>query len=218
MRSSQSLGTAGRQVEFRSESRTASSQTGEGKVSPENLGISSGGIRSNGREELRGSFALEAEGLKRPTTEDKQRGKPVRYVDQSSALGSLLVEREDMQQAYGIKVRPNGVIRAKTLRTSRQSSLTSKSGGSNSRTNVRSTSRASQRSARSQASVASKASGRARSTVGSRRSSSNVPQKNSTGKGKGRGRGSNKGPDNSYNGKAPGSKNGKGHRSSRNPS
>ena len=33
-----------------------------------------------------------------------------------------------MQQAYGIKVRPNGVIRAKTLRTSRQSSLTSKSG------------------------------------------------------------------------------------------
>ena len=164
------------------------------------------------------ALQLEAEGLKRPTTEDKQRGKPVRYVDQSSALGSLLVEREDMQQAYGIKVRPNGVIRAKTLRTSRQSSLTSKSGGSNSRTNVRSTSRASQRSARSQASVASKASGRARSTVGSRRSSSNVPQKNSTGKGKGRGRGSNKGPDNSYNGKAPGSKNGKGHRSSRNPS
>ena len=57
MRSSQSLGTAGRQAELRSESRTASSQTGEGKVSRENLGISSGGIRSNGREEFRGSLA-----------------------------------------------------------------------------------------------------------------------------------------------------------------
>ena len=157
------------------------------------------------------ALQLEAAGLKRLTTEDKQRGKPARYVDQSSALGSLLVEREDMQQAYGIKVRPNsgknpGVLRAKTLRTSRQSSLTSKSGRSNSRTSVRSTSRASQRSARSQASVASKASGRARSTVGSRRGSSNVHQKNRTGKGKGRGRGSNKGRDNSNKGKAPGSK------------
>ena len=57
VRSSQSLGTAGRRAEFRSESRTASSQTREGKVSPENLGISSGGIRSKGREELRGGLA-----------------------------------------------------------------------------------------------------------------------------------------------------------------
>ena len=169
------------------------------------------------------ALQLEAAGLKRRTTEDKQRGKPARYVDQSTALGSLLVEREDMQHAYGIKVRPNsgknpGVLRAKTLRTSRQSSLASKSGRSNSRTSVRSTSRASQKSARSQASVASKASGRARSTVSSRRGSSNVPQKNRTGKSKGRGRGSNKGRDNSNKGKAPGSKNGKGHKSSRNPS
>ena len=137
------------------------------------------------------ALQLEAAGLKRLTTEDKQRGKPAQYVDQSSALGSLLVEREDMQQVYGIKNRPNssknpGVLHAKTLRTSRQSSLTSKSGRSNSRTSVRSTSRASQRSARSQASVVSKASGRARSTVGSRRGSSNVPQKKRTGKGKGR--------------------------------
>ena len=52
-----SLGTAGRQAQLRSESRTASSQTGEGKVSPENLGISSGGVRGRGLEELRGSFA-----------------------------------------------------------------------------------------------------------------------------------------------------------------
>ena len=160
------------------------------------------------------SFVV-AVGLKRLTTEDEQRWKPAPYADQSSALGSLLVEREDMQHAYSIKVRPNsgkkpGVLRAKTSRTSRQSSLTSKSG--------RSTSRASQRSARSQASVASKASRRARSTVGSRRGSSNVHQKNRTGKGKGRGRGSNKGRDNSNKGKAPGSKNGKGHNSSRNPS
>ena len=155
------------------------------------------------------ALQLEAAGLKRLTKEDKQRGKPARYVDQSSASGSLLVEREDMQQAHGIKVRPNsgknqGVLRAKTLRTSRQSFLTSKSGRSNSRTSVRSTSRASQRSARSQASVASKASGRARGTVGSRRGSSNVPQKNRTGKGKGRGRGSNRGRDNSNKGKASG--------------
>ena len=172
------------------------------------------------------ALELEAAGLKRLTKEDKQRGKPARYVNQSSASGSLLVEREDMQQAHGIKVRPNsgknqGVLRAKTLRTSRQSFLTSKSGRSNSRTSVRSTSRASQRSARSQASVASKASkasGRAWSTVGSRRGSSNVSQKNRTGKGKGRGRGTNKGRDNSNKGKAPGSKNGKGHKSSRNPS
>ena len=167
------------------------------------------------------ALQLEAVGLKRLTTEDKQRGKPARYVDQSSALGSLLVEREDMQQAYGIKVRPNsgknpGVLRAKTLRTSRQSSLTSMSGRSNSRTSVRSTSQASQRSARSQASEASKASGRTRSTVGSRRGSSSVHQKNRTGKG--RGRGSNKGRDNSNKCKAPGSKNGKGHKSSRNTS
>ena len=89
-------------------------------------------------------------------------------------------------------------------RTSRQSSLTSKSGKSNSRTSVRSTSRASQKSARSQASVASKASGRAKSTMSSRRGSSNVHQKNRTGKG--RCRGSNKGRDNSNKGKAPRSK------------
>ena len=38
------------------------------------------------------SFVVAA-GLKRLTTEDKQRGKPAQYVDQSSALGSLLVER-----------------------------------------------------------------------------------------------------------------------------
>ena len=74
------------------------------------------------------ALQLEAAGLKRLTTEDKQRGKPARYVDQSSALGSLLVEREDMQQAYGIKVWPNscknpGVLRAKILRISRQSSF-----------------------------------------------------------------------------------------------
>ena len=109
------------------------------------------------------ALQLETAGLKRLTTEDKQRGKPARYVDQFSALGSLLVERADMQQAYGVKVRPNsgknpGVLRAKTLRISRQISLTSKSGRSVSRTSVRSTSRASQMSARSQASVASKAS------------------------------------------------------------
>ena len=65
------------------------------------------------------ALQLEAAGLKRLTTEDKQRGKPARFVDQSSALGSLLVEREDMQHACGIKVRPNsgknpGVLRAKT--------------------------------------------------------------------------------------------------------
>ena len=76
------------------------------------------------------ALQLEAAGLKRQTTEDKQRGKPARHVDQSSALGSLLVEREDMQQACGIKVRPNsgknsGVLRAKTMKISRQSSLTS---------------------------------------------------------------------------------------------
>ena len=47
------------------------------------------------------ALQFEAAGLKRPTTEDKQRGKPARYVDQSSALGSLLVEREDMQQEPG---------------------------------------------------------------------------------------------------------------------
>ena len=59
------------------------------------------------------ALQLEAAELKRLTTEDKQRRKPARYVDQSS------VKREDMQQAYGIKVRPNsgknpGVLRAKT--------------------------------------------------------------------------------------------------------
>ena len=42
------------------------------------------------------ALQLEAEGLKRLTAGDKQRGKPIQYVDQSSALGSLLVEREDM--------------------------------------------------------------------------------------------------------------------------
>ena len=135
------------------------------------------------------ALQLEAAVLKRLTTEDTKRGKPARYVDEFSALGSLLVDREDMQQACGIKVRPNsgknlGVLRAKTLRTSRQSSLTFRSGRSNSRTSVRSTSRNSQKSARSEASVVSKASGRARSTGSSRRGSSNVPQKNRTSKGK----------------------------------
>ena len=134
MRLSQSLGTVGRQAGLRSESRTASSQTGEGKVSPENLRISSGGARSNmDARSFVVALQLEAAGLKRLTTEDKQRGKPARYVDQSSALGSLLVERGDTQQAYGTKVRPNssknpGVLRAKTLKTSRHSSLTSRSG------------------------------------------------------------------------------------------
>ena len=46
--------------------------------------------------------------------------------------------KQDMQQTYGIKVRPNsgknpGALRAKTLRSSRQSSLTSRLGRSNSR-------------------------------------------------------------------------------------
>ena len=81
------------------------------------------------------ALQLEAAGLKRLTTEDKQRGKQARYVDHSSALGSLLVEREDMQQACGIKDMPNsgknpGVLLAKALRISRQSSLTSRSGRS----------------------------------------------------------------------------------------
>ena len=81
------------------------------------------------------ALQLEAAGLKRLTTEDKQRGKQARYVDHSSALGSLLVEREDMQQACGIKDMPNsgknpGVLLARTLTTSRQSSLTSRSGRS----------------------------------------------------------------------------------------
>ena len=125
------------------------------------------------------ALQLEAAGLKRLTTEDKQRWKPARYVDHSSALWSLLVEREDMQQAYGIKVRPHsgknpGVVRAKTLRTSRQSSLTSRSGRSNSRASVKSTSRTNRRSAKSKASLSSKAEGRAKSTGSSRRSSSNV--------------------------------------------
>ena len=53
------------------------------------------------------ALQLEAALLKRLTTEDKQRGKPAQYVDQSSALGSLLVEREDMQQSYGSKARLN---------------------------------------------------------------------------------------------------------------
>ena len=44
------------------------------------------------------ALQLEAAGLRRLITEDKQRGKPARYVDQSSALGSLLVEREDSSQ------------------------------------------------------------------------------------------------------------------------
>ena len=153
---------------------------------------------------------LEAAGLKRITTEDKQRGKPAQYVDQSSALGSLLVEREDMQQAYGIKV-----LRAKTLRTSRQSSLKSRSERSKSRTSVKSASRTSQRSAKSKASVTSKTSGRAKSAGSSRRGSSNVSQKTTsftsrdrTGKGKGRGRGSSRGRDNSNKGKTRGQKNG----------
>ena len=47
------------------------------------------------------ALQLEGEGLKRLTAEDRQRGKPAQYVDQSSALWSVLVEREDMQQAYG---------------------------------------------------------------------------------------------------------------------
>ena len=183
VRSSQSLGTAGRQAEFRCESRTASSQTRDKeKCRQRTLESAQAEHEAMDARSFVVALQLEAAGLKRLTTEDKQRGKPAWYVDQSSALGSLLVEREDMQQAYGLKVRPNsgknaGILRAKTLRTSRQSSLTSKSGRSNSRTSVRSTSRASQRSARSQASVASKASGRARSTVGSRRGSSNVHPK-----------------------------------------
>ena len=154
------------------------------------------------------ALQLEAAGLKRITTEDKQRGKPAQYVDQSSALGSLLVEREDMQQAYGIKI-----LRAKTLRTSRQSSLTSGSGRSNSRTSVKSTSRTSQWPAKLKASVTLKTSGRARSAGSSRRGSSNVSQKttsftsrNRTGKGKGRGRGSSRGRDNSNRGKTRGQK------------
>ena len=171
------------------------------------------------------ALQLEAAGLERLTAEDKQRGKPIQYVDQSLALGSLLVEREDMQQAYGIKVRPHssksyGVLRAKSLKTSRQNSLTSKSGRSNSRTSARSSSRASNKSTKSKASVKQYASGRARST--SRRGSSNGLQKNTSlsrkGKGKGRGRGNSKCRGRNDRGKTPGSKNGKGHKSSRNPS
>ena len=79
-----------------------------------------------------------------------------------------------MQQACGTKVRPNsgknpGVLRAKTRRTSRQSSLASRPGRSNSRASEKSTSRASQRSTRSKASVASKSSRRARSAGSSKR-------------------------------------------------
>ena len=44
----------------------ASSQTGEGKVSPENLGISSGGVRSNRREEFCGSLATRGSGAQTP--------------------------------------------------------------------------------------------------------------------------------------------------------
>ena len=169
------------------------------------------------------ALQLEAAGLKRLTKEDKQRGKPARYVDQSSASGSLLVEREDMQQAYGIEARPNsgknpGVLRAKTLRTSRQSFLTSKSGRSNARTSVRSTSRASQRSARSQASKASKASGRGRSTVGSRRGSSNVHQRTAQAKAKVVVEAATKDVTTATRARLQGQKNGKGHKSSRNPS
>ena len=51
------------------------------------------------------ALQLEAAWLKRLTAEDKHRGKPAQYVDQSSAFGSLLVEREDMQQAYDIKAK-----------------------------------------------------------------------------------------------------------------
>ena len=130
------------------------------------------------------ALQLEAAGLKRLTAEDKQRGKPIQYVDQSSALGSLLVEREDMQQAYGVKVRPHSgksseVLHAKSLKTSRQNSLTSKSGRSNSRTSARSSSRASNKSTKSKASVKQYASGRAWSTGSSRRGSSNGLQKKS---------------------------------------
>ena len=87
-----------------------------------------------------------------------------------------------MQQAHGMKVRPNsgknpGVLRAKTMRTSRHSSSTSRSGRSNSRTSVKSASRTSRRSAKSKASVTSKTSGRARSAGSSRRGSSNVPKR-----------------------------------------
>ena len=172
------------------------------------------------------ALQLEAAGLKRLTAEDKQRGKPVRYVDQSSALGSLLVEREDMQQAYSIKVKPNssknpGVLRAKSLKTSRQSSLTSKSGRSNSRTSARSSSRTSQKSTKSKASIKPNASGRARSTGSSRRGSSNGLRKKTSlsrkGKGKGRGRGNSRCRGKNDRGKTPGSKNGKSHKSSRNP-
>ena len=173
------------------------------------------------------ALQLEAAGLKRFTAEDKQRGKPIQYVDQSSAFGSLLVEREDIQQACGIKVRPNsgkssGVLRAKSLKTSRQNSFTSKSGRSNSRTSARSCSRASSKSTKSKASVKQHASGRARSTGSSRRGSSNGLQKNTSlsrkGKGKGRGRGNSKSRGRNDRGKTPRSKNGKGHKSSRNPS
>ena len=117
-------------------------------------------------------------------------GRRSNTVEQSSALGSLLVEREDMQHACGIKVRPNsgknpGVLRAKTLKTSRQSSLTSRSGRSNSRTSAKSSSRASHKSTKS------KAAGRAESAKSSRKGSRNVPQKttshNRKCKGKGRG-------------------------------
>ena len=155
------------------------------------------------------ALQLEAAGLRRLTTEDTKRGKPARYVDQSSALGSLLVDREDMQQACGIKVRPNsgknlGVLRAKTLRTSRQSSLTFRSGRSNSRTSVRSTSRTSQKSARSEASVVSKASGRVPGVQGE--AAAMYPKRTAPAKAKGRGRGSNRGRDNRNKGKTPGSK------------
>ena len=155
------------------------------------------------------ALQLEAAGLKRLTAQDKQRGKTIQYVEQSSALGSLLVEREDMQHACGIKVRPNSgknpeVLRAKSLKTSRQSSLTSRLGRSNSRTSAKSSSRASHKSTKS------KAAGRAKSAESSRKGSRNVTQKttshNRKCKGKGRGRSNSQSRGRSTRGKTPGSK------------
>ena len=150
VRSSQSLGSAGRQAEHRGECRAASSQTGQGKCRQRTLESAQAEYEAVDARSFVVTLQLEAAGLTRLTTEDKQRGKPAQHVDQSSALGSLLVEREDMQQAYGIKVRPNsgkspGVLHAKTQRTSKQSSLTSRSGRSNSRTSVKSISKTSGR-------------------------------------------------------------------------
>ena len=115
------------------------------------------------------ALQLEAAGLKRLTAEDKQRGKPVLGVGVA-----FVARRRTCSKPHDSKVRPNsgkipGVLRAQTLRTSRHNSLTSKSVRSGSRMSLKSTSRTSQRSAKSKASVNSRASGRAKSAGGTAR-------------------------------------------------